>query len=203
MSTGKTMKKKIKALGSSLFGMLTGALSLVGIKIAEKRVPRNTEMETTPFHSLELRDLKGEQVSLEKWAGQAILVVNVASRCGFTPQYDGLQELWERYRDRGLLVIGFPSNEFGGQEPGDAEEIGEFCRLNFGVTFPLFEKSTTAPGPTQSPVYRLLGGATGRLPGWNFGKYLVSPEGRSAQFFPSSVSPSSSKLRGAIEAQLG
>ena len=192
----------LRGLGASLFGGVTATLSAVGIKIAERETNRDEALRETPLHSLELRNLRGQPVSLARWAGRPLLVGNVASECGFTPQYDGLQALWEEYEDRGLVVLGFPSNEFGGQEPGNGEASEHFCRLNFGVSFPLFEKCRTAAGPEQSPVFRLLGGATGRLPGWNFGKYLVSADGRSATFFPRSVAPGSSRLRRAIEAAL-
>lgn len=192
----------LKGLGATLFGGVTGALSAIGIKIAEREATRNDELRSTPLHSLTLTNLRGEETPLANWEGRPLLIVNVASQCGFTPQYDGLQALWEEYRDRGLVVLGFPSNEFGGQEPGAGEEIASFCRLNFGVDFPLFAKCQTAEGPDQSSVYRLLGGATGALPGWNFGKYLVSADGREATFFPSSVAPSSRRLRRAIDEAL-
>ena len=111
--------------------------------------------------------------------------------------YEGLEALHRELSGKGFSVLGFPSNEFGGQEPGTAQQIADFCRRNYGVTFPLFAKLSTGPGPNQSPIYRFLG-ATGTLPAWNFSKYVVGKDGRVVAFFPSAVTPESSELRGAI-----
>jgi glutathione peroxidase len=155
------------------------------------------------LYELTAESLAGEPVDLGRYAGQVSLVVNTASECGLTPQLAGLQDLQEEFGPRGLVVLGFPSNEFGGQEPGTAAEIQTFCSENYGVTFPLFAKVRTKAGEGQSPVYAYLGGATGTLPGWNFGKYLVSRDGRVLGFFDSRVSPADGQLRGAIEQALG
>jgi glutathione peroxidase len=153
------------------------------------------------LYALKTTTLDGKPADLGQYAGQVTLVVNVASQCGFTPQYKGLEALHEQYAPRGFSVLGFPSNDFGGQEPGTPAEIQSFCKKNYGVTFPMFAKLVTQAGPDQSPVYRLLG-ASGKLPGWNFAKYVVGKDGRVVAFFPSDVTPESQQLRAAIEAAL-
>jgi glutathione peroxidase len=137
----------------------------------------------------------------EAYRGQVLLIVNTASRCGFTPQYDGLEALHERYRDRGFAVLGFPSNDFGGQEPGTEEEISEFCRLTYGVRFPMFEK-TSAARDTADPLYRTLAEAAGEYPQWNFHKYLLDRDGKVVGSFRSRVDPLSDTIVNAIEAEL-
>jgi glutathione peroxidase len=135
--------------------------------------------------------------SLCEYAGKVVLVVNTASQCGYTPQYEGLEKLHREMSGKGFSVLGFPSNDFGGQEPGTAQEIAEFCRKNYGVTFPMFAKLVTRPGPSQSPVYAFLG-SSGNLPSWNFAKYLIGKDGAVVAFFPSAVTPESTELRSAI-----
>ena len=135
----------------------------------------------TSIYSFSARTLAGEPVTLERYAGKVLLIVNTASECGFTPQYAGLQKLYEDYSARGLVVLGFPCNQFGRQEPGDAAQIGSFCEKNYGVTFPMFEK-IDVNGGNAHPLYRWL---TGEAPGllgleaikWNFTKFLVDREG--------------------------
>jgi glutathione peroxidase len=150
--------------------------------------------------------LDGSDTTLDAYAGQALLVVNVASQCGFTRQYAGLEALYERYHDRGLTVIGVPSNQFGAQEPGTAEEIAEFCQDNFGVTFPLLAK-TDVNGPDRHPLFARLtevADATGKAGDvtWNFEKFLVSPQGEVVGRFRSKVEPDDPELVAAIEAVL-
>ena len=149
------------------------------------------------FYDLEVKALDGKPADLSAYRGQVAVVVNVASKCGYTPQYAGLEKLSRDYKGKGVVVLGFPSNDFGGQEPGTAEEIATFCRLIYDVTFPLFEKSVTKKGPEQSPVYAFLG-TSGELPAWNFGKYVVGKQGRVVAFFPSKVTPDAPELRDAI-----
>ena len=153
------------------------------------------------LYRLTARELDGTPIDLGRFAGRVSLVVNVASECGFTPQYAGLQELYDRYRTRGFVVLGFPSNEFGGQEPGGPPEIRRFCEREYGVTFPLFEKTQTKPGPAQSPVWRRLG-ESGHLPAWNFYKFLVGRDGQVVAVFPTNVPPDSRAVRQAIERAL-
>lgn len=141
----------------------------------------------------------GETVRLcEAFAGQVLLVVNTASKCGFTPQYEGLEALYETYRERGLSVVGFPSNDFGGQEPGSEAQIQQFCRLTYGVKFPMFEK-TRVVGPDADPLYRHLARSTGVAPGWNFHKYLIDRQGRVVGSFASRTRPQSPEIIEAIE----
>ncbi|HEX8004695.1 MAG TPA: glutathione peroxidase [Mycobacteriales bacterium] len=150
--------------------------------------------------------LSGETVSMNDFAGKALLVVNVASRCGLTPQYAGLEALHEEYAPRGFSVVGFPCNQFKGQEPGTAEEIQEFCSTTYGVTFPMMAK-TDVNGPDRHPVYAELtrfpaGDDRGDDVIWNFEKFLVSPQGEVVGRFRPQVLPEDPALRSAIEAVL-
>ena len=149
------------------------------------------------FYDFETNTLKGAPASLAIYKGKVALVVNVASYCGFTPQYKGLEKLHREMKDKGVVVLGFPSNDFGQQEPGTAEEIEQFCRLTYDVTFPMFEKVVTMSGRVQSPIYGWLGNS-GHLPAWNFAKYVIGKDGQIAAFFPSAVTPESPRLRAAI-----
>jgi glutathione peroxidase len=153
------------------------------------------------FYTVSATALDGRPVDFGRFAGKVTLVVNVASECGFTPQYAGLQALHEEISTRGFDVLGFPSHEFGGQEPGSAEEIRAFCDRRFGVTFPMFAKVQTRPGPGQSAVYARLG-ESGHLPNWNFYKFLVDRNGQVAAVFPTHVPPDARQLREAIERSL-
>lgn len=153
------------------------------------------------LYEIATNSLEGAPASLSQYAGKVALVVNVASKCGNTPQYAGLEAAYAAYKDRGLVILGFPSNEFGGQEPGTPEEIATFCRLTYGVTFPMFEKSVTAPGATQSPVYSFLTAAQ-PAPKWNFAKYLVGKDGKVVSYYPAKTSPDDPALVAAIEAEL-
>jgi glutathione peroxidase len=156
----------------------------------------------TSFYDMKTTTLEGKPVDLGIYRGNVSLVVNVASKCGFTPQYDGLEKLHAELKSQGFNVLGFPSNDFGGQEPGTAAEIQEFCKLTYGVTFPMFEKVVTKQGATQSPVYAFLG-KTGNLPAWNFAKYVVDRNGQVVAFFPSKVTPDSPELRAAVSKAMG
>ncbi|HEY5618786.1 MAG TPA: glutathione peroxidase [Vicinamibacterales bacterium] len=149
------------------------------------------------FYDLKTKTLDGKPADLSQYRGTVSLVVNVASYCGYTPQYSGLEKLNREMKGKGFNVLGFPSNDFGEQEPGTAQQIAEFCRLTYDVTFPMFEKVVTKSGPGQSPAYAFLG-RSGHLPAWNFSKYVVDKEGRVVAFFPSDVTPEDPKLRAAI-----
>jgi glutathione peroxidase len=157
--------------------------------------------QPSSFYDLKALSLDGKPGNLAQYKGQVSLVVNVASKCGFTPQYEGLQKLQREMKGKGFNVLGFPSNDFGGQEPGSAQEIATFCRLTYDVTFPMFEKVVTMKGRDQSPVYTFLG-ASGRLPAWNFSKYVVDKQGKVVAFFPSEVTPEDPALRAAINKAL-
>lgn len=147
--------------------------------------------------------IDGGPLPLDAFAGKAVLVVNTASACGFTRQYADLQALWERYRDRGLVVLGVPSNDFGGQEPGTEAEIKTFCEVNFAVDFPLTAKERVR-GDDAHPFYRWAAHELGiaALPRWNFHKYLIAPDGRLVDWFSTMTSPTSEKVLKSVEAHL-
>ncbi len=145
--------------------------------------------------------LDGTPATLSEWSGKVLLIVNTASKCGYTPQYEGLQKLHAKYSPRGFAVLGFPSNDFGGQEPGSAQEIAKFCTSIYAVNFPMFEK-TKVKGAEQNELYALLSKALGE-PHWNFHKYLIDKQGHPIQAWESKVEPGSDEIAKAIEAQLG
>ncbi|MFP4091281.1 MAG: glutathione peroxidase [Cyclobacteriaceae bacterium] len=154
------------------------------------------------FHDFSLRNIEGKEINFSEFKGKKVLLVNVASRCGYTPQYEGLQELHEKYGDK-VVVLGFPANNFGSQEPGSNQEIAAFCDKNYGVTFPMFEK-ISVKGIDKHPLYRWLSdsqlnGWNNQEPSWNFCKYLVDEQGKLLKFYPSSVKPMSDEIIKAIE----
>lgn len=179
--------------------MLTG---FAGPQAAPKDPAVADKWKSVSFFTLKSTSLDGKPVDLSSYRGKVVLVVNVASKCGYTPQYKGLEELWKTYKDQGLVVIGFPCNDFGSQEPGSAKDIQEFCSVNYGVTFPMMAKVQTKAGAGQSEIYEYLGARTGSLPGWNFGKYLIGRDGQPLAFYASGVKPEGEELRTAIEAEL-
>ena len=193
---------------SLLVPALAVALLLIpacGTTQGESAAAEAGSRESTAVIDHVVQSLKGEEVNLADYRGKAMLIVNTASKCGFTKQYAGLQKLHETYADRGLVVIGFPSNDFGGQEPGSAEEIENFCRTNYGVSFPMMAK-VHAKGPDKAPIYRTLteetaDGIRGEVR-WNFTKFLVDPNGKVVERFESGVNPSSKDLTQAIESVL-
>ena len=147
---------------------------------------------------LELPTLTEGSASLCRYQGKVLLVVNTASECGYTPQYEGLEALYRRYRDKGLVVIGFPSNDFGEQEPGSNKEIASFCQVNYGVSFPMFAKSAVAKTPIN-PFYERLAMASKSRPHWNFHKYLVDRKGERVIAYESAVTPNDPKFVSNIE----
>jgi glutathione peroxidase len=174
---------------------------------AESRLAARTpERTTVSIHDIPLRTLAGDSGSLGDFAGSTLLVVNVASKCGLTPQYTGLERLHQRYADRGFSVVGFPCNQFGGQEPGTHEEIQEFCSTTYGVTFPMFEK-IDVNGAGRHPVYGELtstadaDGEAGDVQ-WNFEKFLVDPQGTVVGRFRPRTEPEDETLVAAVEAHL-
>ena len=158
------------------------------------------------IHDIETKLLEGDPIALSEYKGKALLVVNVASRCGFTPQYEGLQALYENYKDRGLEILGFPCNQFLAQEPGTEEEIRQFCSSVYSVSFPIFRK-IDVNGEDRHPLYEILtskpdaDGNAGDVQ-WNFEKFLVSPEGDVVGRFRTMITPDDPALVGAIEEQL-
>jgi len=149
-----------------------------------------------------MSDILEKPRSLCEYAGKVVLVVNTASQCGYTPQYEGLEALHRKYRDRGLVVLGFPSNDFGAQEPGSNQEIAAFCVNQYAIDFPMFGK-TSVRGREANPLFAELARATGAEPRWNFHKYLVARDGKRVQSFDTRVAPGDPKLVGAIEKLLG
>jgi len=154
-------------------------------------------------HDFTFQSIDGGDLPLAAYAGKSVLVVNTASFCGFTRQYEGLQALWETYRDRNLVVLGVPSNDFGGQEPGSTEEIKQFCELNYGIDFPMTEKERVKGGDAH-PFYQWAAAELGVLatPRWNFHKYLIGPDGKLVDWFSTATSPMSDKVLKAIETSL-
>ena len=164
----------------------------------EKKVP--------PVLNFSMNSLQEKPVALSQYSGKVILMVNTASKCGYTPQYDGLQKLYAKYGKKGLVILGFPANDFGQQEPGTNAEIGEFCRKNYGVRFPMFSKIAVT-GAQKAPLYKFLTEAktnpqfAGEI-GWNFEKFLISRDGKIANRFRSGVAPDASELMRAVEVEL-
>jgi glutathione peroxidase len=149
-----------------------------------------------------LPSLYDQPTPLCQYAGKVVLVVNTASECGYTPQYEGLERLYRKYKDRGLVVLGFPANDFGGQEPGSNKDIAAFCQANYGVSFPMFAKTSVA-GAKANPLFADLTKASGSAPRWNFHKYLVDRTGAAVMAFPSAVAPEDPRLVTQIERLLG
>ena len=152
-------------------------------------------------YDFSLPNITGGELNLADYRGKAVLLVNTASFCGFTKQYDGLQALWDGYRARGLIVLGVPSNDFGSQEPGAKAEIKEFCEVNFAINFPMSDK-VAVKGQAAHPLYKWLEQETGKTPKWNFHKFLICTDGRAVRDFSSLTKPQSKKLIRAVEAAL-
>jgi glutathione peroxidase len=157
-----------------------------------------------PVQEIALKDIDGKPTNLGAFAGKTILLVNVASKCGYTPQYEQLEAIHQKYKDRGFTVVGVPCNDFGAQEPGTNEEIKQFCSSKYNVTFPLMDK-VHVKGPEQHPLYAYLTGKDAAFPGdikWNFGKFLIGPDGKVLKRWDSGVKPDSKEITDAIEASL-
>ena len=160
--------------------------------------------DSSPLYQIPLKTIDGDATSLKEYKGDVLLVVNVASQCGLTPQYKGLQKVFTDYKDRGLNVLGFPCNDFGAQEPGTNGEIKVFCTTRYDVSFPMFDK-LHVKGKDQHPLYAALTGTESPFPGeveWNFGKFLINREGRIVKRFHPRVTPQSKEVTDAIEAAL-
>jgi glutathione peroxidase len=156
------------------------------------------------LYKIPVKDIDHKDTSLGAYQGKVLLVVNVASKCGFTPQYKALEAVYEKYKDKGLVILGFPCNQFGGQEPGSNEEIKLFCTTTYSVTFPLFDK-IDVNGVNRSPLYTALAGSGSPFPGdikWNFTKFLVGRDGTILNRFPSKTTPDSLEMTTAIETAL-
>ena len=170
--------------------MLKGIISLFLI-LTLNTLAKDVQMKT--IYDFKVKTIKGEETTLEPYKGKVLLIVNVASKCGFTPQYEGLEALYKKYKDQGLVVLGFPCNQFGSQEPGSEAEIQNFCRVNFGVTFTMFSK-INVNGEETHPLYRYLKSEQPGILGseaikWNFTKFLINREGNVVERFGSSTKP--------------
>lgn len=155
------------------------------------------------IHQFTVKNLAGKDVKLEDYKGKALLIVNTASKCGYTPQLAQLEKLHEKYKDKGFAVLGFPSNDFGGQEPLEGKAIEEFCEVNYGVTFPVFEK-VHVKGSKAAPLFKFLSdkklnGEVSSTPKWNFHKYLIDKEGRVVDYFYTITTPDAPRVARAIE----
>ncbi len=163
-----------------------------------------TAADSSSVLDIPVKDIEGRDTSLKAYEGKVLLVVNVASQCGLTPQYEGLQSLYDKYKDKGLVVLGFPCNDFGAQEPGTNEEIKFFCTSNYKVTFPMFDK-VHVKGASQHPLYKALTGKEGAFPGdvkWNFGKFLIGRDGKPLHRFEPGTEPNDADLLKAVEEAL-
>jgi glutathione peroxidase len=161
-------------------------------------VASSATVSAQDLQAIAFRDATGKERTLKEFDGKVVMIVNVASKCGFTGQYEGLEALYQKYKDRGLVILAFPCNDFGGQEPGSVEEIQSFCKLNYGVTFPIMEK-IAIKGEKRHPLYAAM---PGRVL-WNFGKHLVGRDGKHVEYFGSRTKPDAKELVEAVEKALG
>lgn len=166
--------------------LFLSALSVFSVKA------KDTEIVKSHFYEYKANDIQGKELSMKTFKGKVVLIVNTASKCGFTPQYEGLETLYKKYKDKGLIILGFPCNQFGGQEPGNAEEIAKFCSLKFGVTFPMFQK-IEVNGDGTHPLYKylktVLPGTLGNDIKWNFTKFLMDKKGNPSNRYAPTTKP--------------
>ena len=191
--------------GAVLIAGCQNARSVEPVAKAAEESPKKALASPMKIYDYKLESLDGQPVDMSRYQGKVLLIVNTASKCGYTKQYAGLQALSEKYKAQGLEVLGFPANNFGGQEPGSAEEIGAFCQKNYGVTFDLFAKSSVK-GADKSPFFTYLTeqanpDKTGEI-AWNFEKFLIARDGQLVDRYKSAITPESEQLVGAIEEQL-
>jgi glutathione peroxidase len=178
--------------------ILTAALAAIAIPASTRTSLTQAAMSRITAYAFSFPALDGGDIRLGDYTGRPLLVVNTASLCGFTPQYAGLQELWTQFQDRGLMMVGVPSNDFGGQEPGGAKEIAETAQHQYGVTFPIAAKAVVK-GPNAHPFYKWAADLRPKdVPHWNFHKYLIGRDGTIAEVFPETVEPSDTRLKTAI-----
>jgi glutathione peroxidase len=188
-------------------GLLGVFVMTLALQAEDKKEPAKSEKAVPAVLNFKMKSLGGKEVDLSKYQGKVVLMVNVASKCGATPQYTPLQELHEKYKDQGFVVLGFPCNQFGAQEPGTATEIEEFCTENYGVTFDMFEK-IDVNGEKAAPLYKYLTSketnpdSAGKI-NWNFEKFLISRDGKIVSRFKTQISPDEPEVVKAIEAEIG
>jgi glutathione peroxidase len=177
------------------------AAAAAAVMIPRMKVPAAPEGAKS-LYDFNVDQIDGKAMELKKLKGKVVLVVNTASKCGLTPQYEGLEALYDKYKEKGLVIIGFPANDFAGQEPGTNEEIATFCKAKYDVSFPMMSKVTVV-GEKMHPLYAWLINATDKKPiEWNFAKFLVGRDGKTIERFSSRTSPSDAKLVGAVESML-
>jgi glutathione peroxidase len=178
--------------------MLTATLAAIAGPAATRTAMAQAAMSRMTAYAFSFPALAGGDIRLGEYAGRPLMVVNTASLCGFTPQYAGLQELWTQFHDRGLMMVGVPSNDFGGQEPGGAADIAKTARHQYGVTFPIAAKAVVK-GPNAHPFYKWAADARPKdVPRWNFHKYLIGRDGYIAEVFPETVEPTDTRIKTAI-----
>jgi glutathione peroxidase len=178
--------------------MLTATLAMLACPAATRTAMAQAAMSRITAYAFSFPALAGGDIRLGDYAGRPLMVVNTASLCGFTPQYAGLQELWTQFHDRGLMMVGVPSNDFGGQEPGGASDIAETAQHQYGVTFPIAAKAVVK-GPNAHPFYKWAADARPKdVPRWNFHKYLIGRDGYIAEAFPETVEPTDTRIKTAI-----
>ncbi|MEO0714953.1 MAG: glutathione peroxidase [Pseudomonadota bacterium] len=184
-------------------GLLAACSAASSDTVSAQNIQTTEERTMADAHAISFDTITGDPLALSDFTGKAVLVVNTASRCGYTPQYAGLQELYETFEPQGLVVLGAPSNDFGGQEPGTEADVKEFCEINYGVTFPLTSK-VSAAGANVHPFWQAAVSALGEQaqPKWNFHKVLVGPDGTFLKAYPSAVKPADAELVADIEAAL-
>lgn len=197
----KFFKHYQKIILSSLFLIYFSEISEATEKQNNKYIFYKTY---TNIGEMEVKDIHGKPIKFSSYKGKVLLIVNVASQCGYTPQYDGLEKVYKKYKSKGFEILGFPCNDFGNQEPGGRQEILKFCKKNYGVTFKLFDKVKIL-GKDKSPLYNKLINAQSIENGdveWNFEKFLISKDGKVVKRFKSNVKPESQELKKAIESEL-
>jgi glutathione peroxidase len=178
--------------------IVTATLATIATPVVTRRAMAEAAMSRITAYAFSFPALEKGDIKLADYAGQPLVVVNTASLCGFTPQYAGLQQLWTEFHDRGLMIVGVPSNDFGGQEPGSASDIAETAQHEYGVTFPIAAK-TVVKGPNAHPFYKWAADLRPKdVPRWNFHKYLIGRDGNIAEVFPESVEPTDTRVKTAI-----
>lgn len=200
------MKTRLKR--NTMIPRFAAAVALLTLSCASLTHAKEEKKEDEKMnaHSFKMNSLDGKEVDLDKYKGKVMLAVNVASRCGYTPQYKGLQQLHEKFKDKGLAVVGFPCNQFGKQEPGSAEQIADFCSTEYGVSFDMFEK-VDVNGDDACELYQYLTSQDAEPKGkgnvkWNFEKFLIGKDGKVVARFPSSTKPDDKELVELIEKHL-
>src|ERR1700744_6175782 len=182
--------------------VITAALAAIASPVATWRALAQAAMSRITAYAFSFPALTGGDIRLADYTGKPLLIVNTASLCGFTPQYAGLQQLWTEFHDRGLMIVGVPSNDFGGQEPGGAAEIAETAQHQYGVTFPIAAKAVVK-GPNAHPFYRWAADLRPKdVPRWNFHKYLIGHDGYIAEAFPETIEPTDTRVKTAIARSL-